>query len=154
MKTTYRLEHLRGRALRVFLAVADQIIPPDDTPGGGTLATAGVVDWALNRLDPHLRALFLKFLVLVDFMGIFFGGRTFTRNSAAAQARQLRWMESCPVGKLRMGFFGLKSYVCMGYYTREATWASIGYGGPHVPDRPYPEALIRDLEQGRVEVVE
>lgn len=154
MKPTYRLQHLRGRQLRVFLAVADQIVPPDESPGAGTLATAGVVDWALNRLDPELRGLFLKFLVLVDFMGVFFGGRTFTRNSRAAQERQLRWMESCPIAKLRMGFFGLKSYACMGYYTREDTWPSMHYGGPHVPDRPFPEPMIRDLERGTVEVVE
>lgn len=155
MDGVYRLQHLTGRRLRVFLAVADRIVPPDEHgPGAGTMATAGVVDWALNRLDPDLRGLFLKFLVLVDFLGVFFGGRTFTRNGPAARDRQLRWMESCPVGKLRMGFFGLKSYVCMGHYTREDTWQTFDYGGPHVPDRPFPDPVIRALEQAAVEVVE
>jgi len=153
--SVYRLQNLSGKRLRVFLAVADSIIPPDPgSPGGGTMETAAVVDWALNRLDPELRALILKFLVVVDLLGVFFGGRTFKNNSAAARERQLRWMESCPLRPFRMGFFGLKSYVCMGYYTREATWPEFGYGGPHVADRAYPDPIIRGLERGTLEAAE
>ncbi|MBI1319738.1 MAG: hypothetical protein GC168_12435 [Candidatus Hydrogenedens sp.] len=152
---TYKLKNLTGRKLQVFLAAADCIIPPDPgSPGGGTMETAAVVDWALNRLDPEMRALFLKFMVALDFIGVFFGGRTFKNNSMAARERQLRWTESCPLRPFRMGFFGLKSYVCMGYYTREATWPEFGYGGPHVPERAYPDTVIRGLEQGALEVAE
>ena len=155
MADTYHLEHLRGRKLKVFLAVADRIVPPDEeSPGAGTMATAGVVDWALGRLDPKLRKLFLTFMLLVEYLGIFFGGRTFSRNSARARDRQLRWMESCGISKFRMGFFGLKSYVCMGYYTREDIWQTFNYGGPHVPERPYPDTSIRMLCQNKLEVVE
>jgi hypothetical protein len=53
-----------------------------------------------------------------------------------------------------MGFFGLKSYVCMGYYTRETTWPTFDYQGPHVPDREFPDPVIRLLEQERLQVVE
>lgn len=151
----YRLKHLRGLRLRVFLAAAEVIVPPDGgAPGGNTLATAGVVDYALDRLDPKLRGLFLKFLVLVEILGLFFGGRFFSRNGAVARERQLAWMERSRLSKLRLGFFGLKSYVCMGHFTREDVWPHIGYGGPHVPARPFPDAVIRALCQGAVEVTE
>jgi len=152
---TYRLKHLRGVRLRVFLAAAEVVVPPDgDAPGGNTMATAGVVDYALDRLDPKLRGLFLKFLVLVEILGLFFGGRLFSRNSAAARERQLAWMERSGVAKLRMGFFGLKSYVCMGHFTREDVWPHIGFDGPHVAGRPFPDSTIRALCQRVVEVTE
>jgi len=152
---TYRLQHLTGLRLRVFLAAAEVVIPEtDESPGGHSLATAGVVDYALDRLDPQLRGLFLKFLILVEVLGVFFGGLPFSRNSLAARERQLRWLERCPISKLRMGFFGLKSYVCMGYYTREDIWPTIAYDGPHVPGRPFPDPVIRALCQRSLEVAE
>jgi hypothetical protein len=101
-----------------------------------------------------MRKLFLLFLVVTDFLGVFWGGKVFSKNSPAAQDRQLRWMEHCPVSKIRMGFFGMKSYACMGYYTRETIWPTIGYEGPHLPDRAFPDATIRGLSQGTLEVVE
>lgn len=155
MTPTYQLQHLTGRKLRVFIAVAGRIVPADEhDQGAGTPETAAVVDWALNRLDADLRKLFLVFLVLTDFLGILFGGRTFSNNSPAAQDRQLRWLENCPIKKFRMGFFGLKSYVCMGYYTREPVWPTFDYQGPHVPNREFPDPVIRLLEQEKLRVVE
>lgn len=155
MADTYQLQYLTGKRLKVFLAVADRIVPPDDaSPGAGTMETAGVVDWALGKLDPDLRKLFLIFLLLVEYLGIIFGGLPFSKNSARARDRQLRWMESCGISKFRMGFFGIKSYVCMGYYPREDLWETFEYGGPHVPERAYPDNTIRLLCQRKLEVVE
>ena len=154
MPEVYKCKYLTGRRLRIFLAIADRIIPRDEeSPGGGAMLTAGVVDWAMNRMSPPLRNLLLAFLLGVDLLGIFFGGRPFIQNSDAAKDRELRWMESCSISRFRMGFFGLKTYVSMGYYTREDVWKTIGYEGPLVPDRPYPDPVIRELCQGRMEVV-
>jgi hypothetical protein len=136
MAEVYKLKHLTGRRLKVFLAVADRVVPPDeDSPGGGTMMTAGVADWAMDRMEPGLRKQFLLLLMVVEFLGIFFGGKTFSKNSAEARDRELKFLESAPVGAFRMGFFGLKTYACMGYYTRENVWGTIDYGGPLVPDR-------------------
>ena len=151
----YKLKHLTGLRLRVFLAAAEVIVPSGaGVVGAGTLHTAGVVDHAMGRLDPRLRGLFLKFLVLVEVLGIFFGGKPFSRNSLSARERQLRWMEQSSVSKFRLGFFGLKSYVCMGYYTREDIWPEIGFGGPHVAGRPYADGVLRALCEKKVEVRE
>lgn len=154
MAEVYKLKYLRGKRLKIFLAIADRIIPPDaDSAGGGTLVTAGIADWALERMAPGLRGLLLTLLLGVEIMGVFFGGLPFTMNSDAAKDRQLRWMERGPIGRLRMGFFGLKTYICMGYYTREDVWKTIHYEGPLV-DRPFPDPVIRALCQGGREVSE
>ena len=154
MSESYRCKYLTGLRLKVFLAVANRIIPPDGTvPEAGSMKTAGIVDWAMERMEPALRAQLLLLFLAVEPLGILFGGLPFTWNSAAAQDRQLRWMENCPFRLLRLGFFGLKAYVCMGYYTREDVWKSIGYDGPIHPETPFPDATIRALSQGQLEVV-
>jgi hypothetical protein len=155
MQGVYKCKYLTGLKLKVFLAVANRIVPQDgDTPGAGTMTTAAIVDWAMDRLEPSLRRQLLLLFTAVEPLGILFGGRRFTKNSAAAQDRQLAWMESNPIRPLRLGFFGLKTYVCMGYYTREDIWKTIGYEGPVRPDTPFPDETIRQLAQGRLEVVE
>jgi len=147
--TGYRNRYLTGSRLRIFLAAADCIIPPEgEGPGGGTSATAGAADWALAGMASPLRRKLLLFLHVIQLLGFAFGGRPFTRNSRSDQCRQLSWMENGPVPAFRMGFFGLKSYVCMGYYTREEIWATIGYGGPMEPNRPFPDPSIRLLCRG------
>lgn len=152
--SAYRLKYLTGLKLKVFLAVANRIIPPDGSiPEAGSLKTAAIVDWALERMEPALRAQLLLLFVACEPLGILFGGLPFTWNGPAAQDRQLRWMENCPIRLLRLGFFGLKTYVCMGYYTREDVWSSIGYEGPIHPEIPFPDATIRALSQGTMEVV-
>ncbi len=154
MAEFYRCKYLTGRRLVAFLAIADCIIPPDeDSPGGGTMATAGVVDWALERIAASLRSQLLLFILVVEFMGILFGGKPFSKNSESARKRQLSWMESGPIGLFRMGFFGLKSYTCMGYYTREDIWKTIDYEGPMLTDLEFVDPAIRAICQGRMEVV-
>lgn len=153
MAASYQLKHLTGNKLKTFLALADRIIPPDeDSPGGGTLQTAGVVDWALDKMPVELRKKILLFLSVIELLGFFFGGKSFSKNSPAAQDRELRWLENNPLRLFRMGFFGVKTYACMGYYTREDVWKTFDYDGPVVGNKPYAETEIRDLCQGKMEV--
>lgn len=153
MPDIYQCQFLTGRKLKIFLAVADRIIPPDEnSPGGGTMLTAGVVDWALQRMPDNLRKRFLFFFLVTDFLGIFFGGKSFRKNSDAAKDRQLRWMENGPVKLFRMGFFGVKTYICMGYYTREDIWPTFDYDGPVLPERTYADPVIRKMCECEIEV--
>jgi len=148
----YACRYLKGRKLKIFLSIADCIIPPGDcSPGAGDLATAGVVDWAMERLPEKLRRRFLRLIGIVEFMGIFFGGRFFSKNSYPAKIRQLQWIEKNPLRLLRMGFFGLKTYVSMGYYSRDSIWPTISYEGPLV-FRHHADPKIREICQGRAEV--
>lgn len=151
---TYRLKHLTGKKLQTFLAVADRIIPPDtDSSGAGTLQTAGVVDWALDKMPVDLRKKVLLFITVIELFGFFFGGKFFSKNNDAAKDRELRWLENSPIRLFRMGFFGVKTYICMGYYTREDVWKTFDYDGPVVRERPYVDEVIREMCQGKVEVV-
>ncbi|MEW5737169.1 MAG: hypothetical protein AB1921_20160 [Thermodesulfobacteriota bacterium] len=155
MAETYRLRYLRGKKLNVFLAVAQSIVPADGTDqGAGTLQSAGIADWAIARLAPQLRKKLLVLLFLVNILGLFFGGRFFVNLSPEKRNRLLSWMESGPLGPFRMGFFGLKNYACMGYYSQEKTWKSIGYEGPLTPQVPYSDPAIRGLCNGSWEVTE
>lgn len=152
---TYQLKHLRGKKLCTFLAIANRIIPPDaDSPGGGTLLTAGVVDWTLDKMPIELRKKVILFISVVEVFGYFFGGHPFSRCSPAAQDRELKWLENNPIRLFRMGFFGVKTYVCMGYYTREDIWKTFDYDGPVVNNRDYVDPLIRQMCSAKMDVVE
>ena len=153
MPDSYQCQFLTGSKLKIFLAVADRIIPPDeDSPGGGTMLTVGVVDWALQRMPEHLRKKFLLFFMVTEFLGFFFGGKPFTKNDEARKDKQLKWMENGPIKLFRMGFFGVKTYICMGYYTREDIWPTFDYDGPILADREYVDPVIRKICEGKIEV--
>lgn len=146
------LNYFKGRRLAVFLAAADVVIPPDEySPGAGTISTARVVDWALARLPRGLRALFLLLLYFIEFLGLFFGGRIFSNNTARARERQLAWMEKNHLRPLRLGFFGIKNYCSMGYYTREDVWKTIDYEGPLQKNAAFADPLIREICQDNKE---
>lgn len=148
----YRFKHLAGRRRQTFLAIAEEIIPADDSgPGAGTIATAALADWAIARLDPSLQKLLVVFLTVWEFLGILFAGKPFTSLSSEARQRQMRWFESAPLPRLRTGFFGIRAMILMGFYCREDVWPSIGYDGPLLFDRPFPDPEVRALQKGKVE---
>jgi hypothetical protein len=64
----------------------------------------------------------------------------------------MRWFERSPIPALRTGFFGLRAMVLMGFYCREDVWPSIGYEGPLLFDRPFPDPEVRALQKGEVGV--
>ena len=155
MADTYKLKYLKGTRLKVFLAAANRIIPPDeDSMGGGTLATAALVDLCIDKLAPDLKKKLLMLFLVIEPLGVFFGGKTFSKANDKNQDRLLSWMEKNPVGALRLGFFGLKSYICMGYYTREDVWKIIKYDGPIRYKQPYHDKILRGLAQNKVEIIE
>jgi hypothetical protein len=152
---TYRLKHLTGVKLKTFLAFADRIIPEDnDSIGAGTMQTAGIVDWLLEKMQTDLRDKFMLFIKVVEILGYLFGGKPFSKCSNTAKDRELRWLESNPLRLFRMGFFGVKTYICMGYYSREDVWKTLDYDGPVVSERPYVDSVIREMCQRKMQVVE
>ena len=155
MAETYKLKYLRGTRLKVFLAAADRIIPPDtDSIGGGTLATAAIVDLIVGQIDPGLRKKVLMLFLIIETLGRFFGGKKFTKASGKNQDRLLTWLERNKVSTLRLGFFGIKTYMCMGYYTREDIWKVMKYDGPIRYNQPYHDTMLRALAQNKVEITE
>lgn len=153
MQNTYQCQYLTKTKLKTFLAIANRIIPKDGhSEGGGTMQTAGIVDWGMKKMDASIRSQVLLLIIVMEVLGFVFGLRPFSKNSPAAQDRQLKWMENNPIRLLRMGFFGLKTFVCMGYYTRKNVWETINYDGPLFPEKPYPDGVIRAICEGKMEV--
>lgn len=154
MSNQYKCKYLTKSKLKTFLAVANRIIPEDEfSKGGGTMQTAGIVDWSMEKMDPSIRSQVLLLISVMEVLGFIFGLRPFSKNSSKAQDRQLRWMENNPIPLLRMGFFGLKTFVCMGYYTQKDVWATMNYSGPIMNQRTYPDTTIRWICDGEMEVV-
>ena len=155
MSKIYRLKYLKKNNLLTFLSVANRIIPADaNSPSGGSMETAAVVDWYMIKVPQGIRKKILLFIGVIQVTGIFFGGKKFSNNSIQAQDRQLKWMENNKIRLFRMGFFGIKTFVEMGYYTREDIWKAISYEGPILFDRTYSDNTIRELCQNKLKISE
>lgn len=154
MFATYQIQFLKGKKLDTFIAIADTLIPAaEGFPSGGDLQTAAVADWALRRMQEDLRKKLLLFVSVISVLGIFTGGKAFHKLSREKRVKLLHWLEYNKVGLLRIGFFGIKNYACMGYFTRENIWPYFDYDGPVLPDRTYKDPVIRLLSQGKIEIV-
>ena len=144
-----QLKLLTGRRQKTFLAFASRILPADESgPGGGTKETVRMADYGISHMNPKVSKLLKLFLLVFELFGIFFGGKGFSKLSPEKQERQMRWFENARLTNFRLGFFGLKTFVWYGYYTRSSTWKAIGYDGPQV-DRPFPDERLRDLQEDR-----
>jgi len=149
----YYCKHIKGHRFKTIIAAADIIVPEHaGLPNGGISETVGVMDWAIDQMPSNLRLQFLFFITIIYIMGLLFGGRTFNNNTPKDRFRQLKWMEGSKIKPFRMGFLGLKSYICMGYFTREDIWKCINYNGPLIYDQPTYDPVIRKLCQGKLKV--
>lgn len=122
------MKSLPDRHSAFFMLVAETI-----TPEVAALDEAGrarmleIVDGALMDRDPAVRRQFGALLGVIRLAPLLCYGRTFDRLDGDRRSAVLRWFESCPIGLLRKGFWGLKVMVFMGFYGREASWGEIGY---------------------------
>jgi len=86
-----------------------------------------IIDEALLGRPPSVRRQFAAFLGVVRWVSLFRYGRPLETLRADRKDAVLRWFEDCPVGLLRIGFWGLKAMVFMGYYGQPETNELIGY---------------------------
>ena len=86
-----------------------------------------IVDEALMERSPAMRRQLAVFLRLIRWLPVLRWGRPFERLAPQRQERVLRWLQDCPVPRLRQGFWGLKSLCFMGYYGQVESWSEIGY---------------------------
>jgi hypothetical protein len=90
------------------------------------------------------RKLLGAFLRAVEFLPVLRYGRTFSALPHADQVATLAWLETTRLSaKLRQGFFGLKAFALMGYYSQSEVWVDIGYPGPRL-DAPYYRLRARE----------
>jgi hypothetical protein len=116
-------------AQAAFLSLVAETITPEVAAldAAGRARMTAIIDAALMERDAATRSKIGSFLTLIRIAPVIRYGRTFGGLDAGRRNGVLRWFESCPVGLLRKGFWGLKVLVFMGYYGQEETWSEIGY---------------------------
>jgi len=112
-----------------FLRVLAARIVPETTEldSAGMGRFFGLIDEALLERPAAVRRQFGIYLGLLRWAPLVRFGGPFENLRADRQDAVLRWFESCPVGLLRAGFWGLKVLIFMGYYGQPETNAVVGY---------------------------
>jgi hypothetical protein len=114
-------------------ALAAAIIPPT-----ADLDVAGwrdVQDGIANALADRPVAIVRQFRLFVGI--VYFGtwlktGRSWSSLDGRRREAYLRSFQDSPIRLLRLGFWGLRTMICLGFYGRQSVWASVGYAP--VPD--------------------
>jgi hypothetical protein len=123
----------KAQLLRLF---AERIVPEV-----ASLSTQGlsrfftIIDRALKDRPSQVRRQFGAFLGLLRWAPLLRFGCPFERLSPSRQDATLRWFQECPLSLLRIGFWGLKTTVFMGYYGQVERWPQIGYTPEHDSSR-------------------
>jgi hypothetical protein len=113
---------------RFLISLAACIVPESaGAPPQVTGPLLAAIDEEL-RPRPRLQQVEFKLLLLaIRWMTVPFTLRWFERLPAARQARWLRLLESAPLTLLRVGIWGLKTLVFLGYYTQDGVQRRILY---------------------------
>ena len=86
-----------------------------------------IVETALSKRPPGMRRQFAVFVRLLDFLPRVRWLRSFRKLDPERRARFLRKVQSSKNFLFRRGFWGLRTLVYMGYYSRPQAYAEIGY---------------------------
>jgi hypothetical protein len=122
---------------RTFRSAAAVIVPEDSgSPGGAADDVIQIADRMFARRPAADRKLFATFLRVLEGLPLLRYGRPFSRLSLDQRAAVLGWFENNRVARLRQGFFGVKTFVLMGYYGSPSRFEELGYPGPR-SDAPY-----------------
>jgi hypothetical protein len=130
-----------------FRALARAIVPEArELDESGWLELEAVVEEALGKRPAGLQRQLLVFVRALDTLPRLRWGRPFRRLDPVRAARFLRAVERSRVFLVRRGFWGLRTLVLMGYYTRPAAYEAVGYGARLRGwlDHPDAPAALRD----------
>ena len=112
-----------------FLRILAARIVPETTEldAAGMGRFFEIIDGALLDRPATVRRQFAAFLGLIRSAPLIRYGKSFDNLTADRQDAVLCWFEDCPVSLLRIGFWGLKAMVFMGYYGQPETNELVGY---------------------------
>jgi hypothetical protein len=111
-----------------FRAFARTVVPEAaglDEPAWAELEAT--VEYALSRRPPAVVTQLGSFLLLLDRAPVLRWGRRFRLLGDTERARVVEALQRAPIRLVRRGVCGLRTLVLMGYYTRAAAMAEIGY---------------------------
>lgn len=139
----------------VLRAVATTVVPESaslDDPAW--IEVDGVVAEAIAERGEKVRRQLSILLRLLQLLPVVRYGRPFTRLSAAQRTMFLESIERSPIAIVRRGFWGVRTLIYMGYYTRDDVATAIGYrahrdgwGARGIPLSPAPFAPSLRLER-------
>jgi hypothetical protein len=113
------MEVLGAAQQRVLVRLASCIVP--ETAGSPAEVTDGMVSAVDAQLKPRPRSQQLAFkLLLLGLAGM-------TLLPRQWQTRALQWLENFPLRLVRVGIWGLKTLVFLGYYGQESIQRRVGY---------------------------
>jgi len=112
----------------VLHAIATTIVPETSSvESRAWLEMEAVVAGALSNRPARLQRQFIVFLRLLQALPLVRHGRTFTALSEHKRAAFLASVEHSKLLVVRRGFWGVRTLIFMGYYTREDVADAIGY---------------------------
>ncbi len=133
----YRPGVLAEREFAVLRAVARRMVPREGAhPGADELGVPARIDRELGFHPPPLGEELGLALRLVEWWPLPTCFARFTRLSAPEQDAQLSGLAGSSLALPRSAFQGVKFLVMFFYYSQEAAWSAIGYGGPFVERGP------------------
>lgn len=86
-----------------------------------------IVERALASRPASIRRQLRLFVRILDILPLFRFGRNFRSLDAERRTRFLLAIQDAPLLLVRRGFWGVRTLVYMGYYSRPAARAEIGY---------------------------
>ena len=128
MDSPVRQPVLSSGQQRFLLSLAACIVP--ESAGAPTQVTDPLLAAVDEELQPRPRLQQLEFkllLLAIRWMTVPFTLRRFERLPVERQVAWLRFLESAPLTLLRVGIWGLKTLVFLGYYTQDGVLRRIIY---------------------------
>jgi hypothetical protein len=108
--------------------LAARLVPESvQLSGAGHAEMLAIVGEALATRPAQMQRQFSLFLHVLRWAPVARYGRRLDRLAPQQQDAVLRWFQDCPVQLVRSGFWGVRTLVMMGYYTRPDVGAAIGY---------------------------
>lgn len=112
----------------VLRAIATSVVPESSSlDDRGWAELDAVIDGAIAQREPRIQRQLLIFLRLLQLLPVARYGRPLTRLGGPERARFLASVERSPLLLVRRGFWGVRTLIFMGYYTRDDVAAAIGY---------------------------
>lgn len=112
----------------MFRALVEAFVPEASRLSEAEWADVeATVDYALSRRPASLRRQIVLLVRALDLLPLVRHGRRLRDLDAAARLRMLEALQDSRVLLLRRGVWGLRTLAFMGYYTRDAAAADIGY---------------------------
>lgn len=112
----------------VLRAIATTVVPESSSlDERGWAEVEAVIADAVGKRDRRVQRQLLLFMRVLQLLPVARHGKTLTRLSAEQRSAFLERVERSRILLVRRGFWGVRTLVFMGYYTRDDVAASIGY---------------------------